>query len=88
MNLYERFARQARSRPDDAAVVDPDGEDVTAAVVGDDSLTADDVRDFSEEYPGLAGYEKPRRIEFVDSFPRTGSQKVDKAALADDLEWG
>jgi non-ribosomal peptide synthetase component E (peptide arylation enzyme) len=34
------------------------------------------------------GYEKPRRVAFVDSFPRTGSQKVDKAALSAELEWG
>ena len=64
------------------------GEAVTAAVVGDDALSAETVRAFCDDHSGLAGYEKPRRVEFVDSFPRTGSQKVDKAALAEDLEWG
>ena len=64
------------------------GEAVTAAVIGEETLSADDVRAFCDDHPGLAGYEKPRRVAFVDSFPRTGSQKVDKAALADNLEWG
>jgi acyl-CoA synthetase (AMP-forming)/AMP-acid ligase II len=61
------------------------GEAVTAAIIGDDSLSADDVEAFCEDHHGLAGYEKPRRIHFVDSFPRTGSQKVDRAALAEEL---
>ena len=46
------------------------------------------VETFCDEHDGLAGYEKPRRVAFVDSFPRTGSQKVDKAALSAELEWG
>ncbi|MUV87260.1 AMP-binding protein [Natronomonas sp. CBA1123] len=59
------------------------GEAVTAAIVGGDELTADAVESFCDDHPGLAGYEKPRRIEFVDSFPRTGSQKIDKTELAE-----
>ena len=31
MNLYERFARQARGRPEAPAIVDPDGTDITYA---------------------------------------------------------
>lgn len=61
------------------------GEAVTAAVIGDDDLSADAVDSFCGDHPGLAGYEKPRRIEFVDSFPRTGSQKIDKTALLEQL---
>ena len=64
------------------------GEAVTGAVIGEETLSAETVRAFCDDHSGLAGYEKPRRVAFVDSFPRTGSQKVDKAALADDLEWG
>ncbi len=64
------------------------GEAVTAAIIADEDLTETDVEAFCDDYGGLAGYEKPRRVVFVDSFPRTGSQKVDKAALATDLEWG
>ena len=63
------------------------GEAVTAAVIAEETLSAETVRAFCEDHSGLAGYEKPRRVEFVDSFPRTDSQKVDKAALAEDLEW-
>jgi long-chain acyl-CoA synthetase len=59
------------------------GEAVTAAIVGGDELTADAVESFCDDHPGLAGYEKPRRIEFVDSLPRTGSQKIDKTELAE-----
>jgi long-chain acyl-CoA synthetase len=59
------------------------GEAVTAAVVGDDSLTAADVTAFCEAHDGLAGYEEPRRVHLVDSLPRTGSQKIDKTELAE-----
>ena len=59
------------------------GEAVTAAIVGDDSLTAEDVQAFCDDHGGLAGYEKPRRVHFVESFPRTGSQKIDKTALVE-----
>jgi long-chain acyl-CoA synthetase len=61
------------------------GEKVTAAVIGDDALTADEVEGFCDEHDALAGYEKPRRVHLVDSFPRTGSQKIDKTALVDEL---
>ncbi len=61
------------------------GEKVTAAVIGGDSLTADEVEEFCDEHDALAGYEKPRRVHFVDSFPRTGSQKINKTELADEL---
>lgn len=58
------------------------GETVTAAIVGD-GLDSEDVESFCESREDLAGYERPRRIVFVDSFPRTGSQKIDKVALAE-----
>jgi acyl-CoA synthetase (AMP-forming)/AMP-acid ligase II len=59
------------------------GEAVTAAIVGDDDLTAEAVASFCDDHDGLAGYEKPRRVEFVDSLPRTGSQKIDKTELVE-----
>lgn len=60
------------------------GEAVTAAIVpARDAPTADDVRAFWEEEVALAGYQKPRRITIVEEFPRTATQKVDKAALAE-----
>lgn len=61
------------------------GEKVTAAVIGDGSLTPHDVEEFCDEHDALAGYEKPRCVHLVDSFPRTGSQKIDKTALVDEL---
>ena len=58
------------------------GETVTAAIVrADESLTEADVERYCDESEALAGYEKPRRVVFVDAFPRTGSQKIDKVAL-------
>lgn len=51
--------------------------------VGDDSLTAEAVEAFCDDHGGLVDYEKPRRVHFVESFPRTGSQKVDKTALVE-----
>ena len=61
------------------------GEKVTAAVVGDESVTVGELKTFCDEHDALAGYEKPRSVYFVESFPRTGSQKIDKTALLDEL---
>lgn len=58
------------------------GETVTAAIVGD-GLDSEDVESFGESREDLAGYERPRRVVFMESFPRTGSQKIDKVALAE-----
>jgi long-chain acyl-CoA synthetase len=60
------------------------GETVTAAVIGDE-LTSEDIESFCVSRDDLAGYERPRRIAVLDSFPRTGSQKIDKVALADQV---
>lgn len=62
------------------------GEAVVAAVVGDDALDADAVRAFCADHEGLAGYQEPRTVHVLESLPRTGSSKVDKAALAERLE--
>ena len=60
------------------------GEAVTAAIVpASDDLTAELLLDWWAETVELADYKRPRRIEFVDEFPRTATQKVDKVALAD-----
>lgn len=67
------------------------GEAVTAAVVpADESLTQTDVSAYADGHTGLADYATPRRVVMVDSLPRTGSQKVDKRALAKQVkrEWG
>jgi long-chain acyl-CoA synthetase len=63
------------------------GEAVTAAIVASDpDLTAADIEDWWNEHAGLAGYKRPRRVEFVEEFPRTATQKVDKVTLKERLE--
>lgn len=58
------------------------GEAVTAAIVASDpELTDDDVESWWVSKVALAGYKRPRRVEFVKEFPRTATQKVDKASL-------
>jgi fatty-acyl-CoA synthase len=57
------------------------GEAVMAIIVkrpGED-LTEEEVVDFCKER--MAGYKKPRYVDFVDSLPRTPSQKVQKFIL-------
>jgi acyl-CoA synthetase (AMP-forming)/AMP-acid ligase II len=61
------------------------GEAVTAALVADDGLTEADVEAFCEDREDLPGYMKPRVVAFVEEFPRTGSQKIDKVALAEQV---
>jgi malonyl-CoA/methylmalonyl-CoA synthetase len=64
---------------------DPEfGEKVTAAVVRDDeALTEEKVVDFCRE--DLAGYKKPRRVEFVDALPRNALGKILKHEVREKL---
>jgi malonyl-CoA/methylmalonyl-CoA synthetase len=64
---------------------DPEfGEKVTAAVVRDDpALTGERVVAFCRE--DLAGYKKPRRVEFVDALPRNALGKVLKHEVREKL---
>jgi acyl-CoA synthetase (AMP-forming)/AMP-acid ligase II len=63
------------------------GEAVTAAIVpADEDLTEADVEAFCDAREDLPGYMKPRRVVLVDEFPRTGSQKIDKVALAERVD--
>jgi long-chain acyl-CoA synthetase len=58
------------------------GETVTAAIVSaDPDLTADGVEEWWRENAALAGYKRPRRVDFVEEFPRTATQKIDKVTL-------
>ena len=62
------------------------GKAVTAVIIPqDDSLTTEDVKAFCDERDDLAGYKKPRRVVFVEDFPQTGSHKVDKDQLVEQL---
>jgi malonyl-CoA/methylmalonyl-CoA synthetase len=64
---------------------DPEfGEKVTAAVVrSDPALTEERLVGFCRE--GLAGYKKPRRVEFVDALPRNALGKVLKHEVREKL---
>ena len=63
------------------------GEKVAAVVVrGDPELTAERVVDFCRE--DLAGYKKPRRVEFVDALPRNALGKVLKHEVREKLTEG
>jgi long-chain acyl-CoA synthetase len=65
------------------------GEAVTAAIVpASPDVSADDVLDWWADNAGLAGYKRPRRLEFVEEFPRTATQKIDKVTLEDQVTDG
>lgn len=56
------------------------GESVLAIVVtADDSLSAEEVQTYAREH--LGGYKVPRRVEFLDHIPKTGSNKILKREL-------
>lgn len=63
------------------------GETVTAVIIrSEENLAEEDVYEFSEKREDLAGYMKPRRVFFVEEFPLTGSMKVDKITLTEQIE--
>ncbi|GIW45748.1 MAG: fatty-acid--CoA ligase [Candidatus Binatia bacterium] len=57
------------------------GEQVTAVIVPRPGATpsAEDIAEFAGRH--LAGFKKPRRVEFVASLPRNAANKVDLATL-------
>jgi len=58
------------------------GQQVTAIVVPrSPEVTAEDIAAFCESDPNLRGLQRPRRIEIVDSIPRTATNKIDRPAL-------
>jgi fatty-acyl-CoA synthase len=88
LNIYpEEIEDVLRRHPGvaDVAVIGvPDerwGESVMAIVKPSTAgaLTAEEVIEHCRRH--LAGYKKPRYVEFVDSFPRTQSGKIQKFAL-------
>ncbi len=87
VNIYPAEVEDALERHPgiyEAAVVGvPDdkwGESVLACIVlRDAALTAADVEAHARAH--LAGYKVPRRIEFVDEIPKTGSNKILKRDL-------
>jgi fatty-acyl-CoA synthase len=62
------------------------GEAVTACIAPSDDaadLDADALGAWCRSHPGLSDYQRPRRYEFVDELPTTGTDKVDYEALRD-----
>jgi long-chain acyl-CoA synthetase len=59
------------------------GERVHAVVVLKEgqTLAPEELTDFCRRY--VAGYKVPRSVEFVDALPKTGSGKIQKAAIRD-----
>ncbi|MGM0604960.1 MAG: class I adenylate-forming enzyme family protein [Halobacteriota archaeon] len=55
------------------------GEQVTAIVVAEDSVTAESIESRCRDR--LPGYKVPRAIEFADEIPKTPTMKIDKIAL-------
>lgn len=59
-------------------------EAVCAAIISDGTADAEQIVAFCRQR--LASYKKPRKIFFVDSFPKTAVGKTDKRQLASQLE--
>jgi acyl-CoA synthetase (AMP-forming)/AMP-acid ligase II len=87
-NIYSREVEEAlymHPAVADAAVIgvpsDEWGETVKAFVVlrEGQQATADEIMNFTRKY--LAGYKRPRSVEFIDSLPRNLSGKVLKKVL-------
>jgi long-chain acyl-CoA synthetase len=58
------------------------GQQITAIVCPSElNVSADDIAQWCQGQVGLRGLLRPRRIEIVDSMPRTGTNKVDVPAL-------
>jgi long-chain acyl-CoA synthetase len=90
-NIYPKEAEEVLYRhPDilEAAVVGiPDeiwGEEVVAFIVRNEgaSLSADDVIAYCTEH--LADFKCPRKVEFVESFPKTATGKIQKNKIIED----
>ena len=55
---------------------------VTAIVVPSKTgVSAEDIAAYCQSDPNLRGLQRPRRIEIVDSIPRTATNKIDRPLL-------
>ena len=89
-NVYSREVEEVlytHPAVSEAAVIglpDPTwGENVTAVVVLRDGMTATDVEIIATCRDRLAGYKKPKRVEFIDELPKNVSGKILKRELRD-----
>ncbi len=57
-------------------------QQVTAIVVpSKPGVAAEDIAAYCEAQPNLRGLQRPRRIELVDTIPRTATNKIDRPLL-------
>ena len=89
-NVYSREVEEVlytHPAVSEAAVIglpDPTwGENVTAVVVLRDGMTATDVEIIATCRDRLAGFKKPKRVEFIDELPKNVSGKILKRELRD-----
>jgi len=89
-NVYPREVENAISSLDGVAEVAvigaPDekwGEAVTAIVVAAPGAGLDEAAVIAHCRAGIAGYKVPKRVEFIDELPKSGSGKVQKRQLRD-----
>jgi acyl-CoA synthetase (AMP-forming)/AMP-acid ligase II len=89
-NVYSREVEEVlytHPAVSEAAVIglpDPTwGENVTAVVVLRDGMTATAVEIIATCRDRLAGFKKPRRVEFIDELPKNVSGKILKRELRD-----
>jgi acyl-CoA synthetase (AMP-forming)/AMP-acid ligase II len=89
-NVYSREVEEVlytHPAVSEAAVIglpDPTwGESVTAVVVLRDGMTATDVEIVATCRDRLAGFKKPKRVEFIDELPKNVSGKILKRELRD-----
>ena len=87
-NVYSREVEEVLyTHPSvaEAAVVglpDPKwGENVTAVVVLRPGMTATEAEIIGTARDNLAGYKKPKSVDFVDDLPKTTYGKIDKKAI-------
>ena len=89
-NVYSREVEEVlytHPAVSEAAVIglpDPTwGENVTAVVVLRDGMTATDTEIIATCRDRLAGFKKPKRVEFIDELPKNVSGKILKRELRD-----
>ncbi|WP_435362857.1 class I adenylate-forming enzyme family protein [Haloarchaeobius sp. DYHT-AS-18] len=89
INVYPETVREAiasHPRIEDVALIGVShrewGQTLKAIVVpSDETLTEGELETICRTLPALSEYQRPRQFEFVTELPRTGTNKIDYAAL-------
>lgn len=64
------------------------GEVVTAAIIPDGDIDETELETWCKNHDDLADYQRPRRYEFLDEFPKTATGKIDQGTIRDRLTDG